>query len=87
MKKKVSSKDFLDLLDEQEVSKDRIAFKPQKKNKRSGHINFQLSPMQKELIDLALKHSPKFVTNIVESKRTKKLLDLIQTYSATILNK
>lgn len=80
MSKKISSKDFLDLLDEQENSKDRIAFKP-KQNK------IQLSPVQKELLQFALDHSPKFVTDIVKSKRAEKFLNLIQSYSTNILNR
>ena len=70
-KKKIVSEDFLHLLDEQEARTEKVAFKPKKK--REVEPGFQLTPVQQELVDFALKHSPKFVQNLVRAPKTQRI--------------
>jgi hypothetical protein len=66
-KQKISSKDFLNLLDDQESSKEKAAFKPK------PAVEKKLGPVQKELLDLVLSKTPpsvaKWATTLVGRMR------------------
>ena len=57
VKKQILAKDFLQLLEDQECGRERPAFKPRKVAPPSGY----LSPVQRELLELALIKTPRMV--------------------------
>lgn len=62
-KKKISSEDFLNLLDDQEAAPTKRTFEPQKKKSKKDKIRLkfgkhQLSPVQDELLRLVLAKTP-----------------------------
>ena len=67
--KKVSTDDFLDLLDDQERARGPMAFKP-KKVSQGG-----LTPIQQEWVNLAIKLAPRPVSQILS-----KVSDRLNTY-------
>jgi hypothetical protein len=73
-KKKISSQDFMNLLDEQENSTERIAFKPRKVTEAP---KAKLGPVQKELLDLAIGFTPKFIADWAKSEAAQKWVDRI----------
>jgi uncharacterized protein (DUF1919 family) len=80
-KKKISSQDFLNLMDEQESS-EKVVFtgkvkptaKPAAKMKK-----VKKRTIQDEWIEFASKNAPKFVLDIVAMPATQKLLKRIQS--------
>lgn len=76
-KKSVSSEDFLDLLEHQEEEDTSVAFKP--KGARATKAKFQLSPIQKEILGLAYRKSPRFVQKLVTSPQAKSLVKTLES--------
>lgn len=80
-KKKTSSKDFLNLLDEQEVIKDRIAFEPPKKKRKTKATKktytirgIELGVLQSEWVNFAINNTPQFVKDAITSKPAQEIL-------------
>jgi hypothetical protein len=89
-KKKISSQDFLDLMDEQVVAPEKMAFNPSKKPSSASTKKaktpetilllgrYKLTPVQEELVQFALNKTPKFVINLVSSPVARTLLERAQ---------
>ena len=87
-KKKISSQDFLNLMDEQDSSSEKVPFaqkskpKPQRLKSKKKPIQilgrYTLTPMQEEWVQFAIARTPKFVWNLVASPTAQKLVDKVQ---------
>jgi hypothetical protein len=75
-KKKISSEDFLHLMDDQESRSEKAAFQPPKSARRARRKKRTFSPVQKELIDFAISLSPKFI--IDSTKRAQKIFQKVE---------
>ena len=90
-KKKISSQDFLNLMDEQEVAPEKMAFNPTKAPNRKAKKTkaktkdtrllgrYKLTPMQEEWVQFAVARTPKFVKDIVASPGAQKIVLQLET--------
>jgi len=87
-KNKISSQDFLNLMDEQEVAPEKMAFNPTKKTtpkklakaKKKSVLflgKYKLTPLQEEWVQFAVARTPKFVVDLVSSPAAQKLVSRI----------
>jgi|GEM_PF-2393844 len=89
-KKKISSQDFLNLMDEQEAGPEKMAFNPAKeiKPKKAAKVKaakpelflgrFKLTPMQQEWVKFAEARTPRFVKDIVGSPTAQRLVERVE---------
>lgn len=89
-KKKISSQDFLTLMDEQEAGPEKMAFNPAKeiKPKKARAVKakpelflgrFKLTPLQQEWVKFAEARTPRFVKDLVTSPAAQKLVERVET--------
>lgn len=94
-KKKISSQDFLNLMDEQDDAREKMAFNPKKKatprkvkaKKQPEPLfgNYKLSPLQEEWLKFAVARTPKFVVDFVKSPAAQKLVAEVETRIGRLL--
>ena len=90
MAKKISSQDFLKLMNEQEDRPEKMAFNPKNKTtakkpkakKKSILLlgKYKLTPMQEEWVQFAVSMTPKFVADIVSTPTAQKIVSRIVKY-------
>lgn len=86
-KKKSSTQDFINLLDDQELANEKPPFKPAKAKRTQNagksasqarsKSSFRLTPMQKEWLRFAAGRCPEFITRAVTSDRAVNFLEKI----------
>jgi len=88
-KKKISSQDFLNLMDEQEAGPEKMAFNPAKEIKpKKVKVKavkpelflgrFKLTPMQQEWVKFAEARTPRFVKDLVTSPTAQRLVEQVE---------
>lgn len=94
-KKKISSQDFLNLMDEQESRLEKPAFNPAqkitpKKTKKKTRIalfggRYTLTPVQEEWFQFAVAKTPRFVKKLATSPAARKLVSRVETRLSRLL--
>lgn len=98
VKGKISSQDFMNLLDDQEVAHETLAFSPpqakrgkastssSKGRKKQAPVNKAQVTNRTNWLNLALTRSPIFITTLVTSDRVLKLLKTLNASLDEVIN-